>query len=58
MVDFGTSKVTCDLLAVHGWGMYSSIMLEKVLGQVDRSGLNCARNIQLGVMDTNVLGKP
>ena len=52
MVDFGTGKVTCDLSAVHGWGMDSSIMLEKVLGQVDRSGLNCARNIQLGVMDT------
>ena len=50
--------MTCDLLAVHGWGMDSSIMLEKVLGQVDRSGLNCARNVQLGVMDTNVLGKP
>ena len=43
------------LLAVNEWGMDGSIMLGKCLGQVERSGLNCARKIQLGFMDTSVL---
>ena len=46
------------LLAVKWRGMDGSVMLGKVLGQVDRSGLNCARKIQLGFMDTSVLRKP
>ena len=45
------------LLAVDGWGVDCSIMPGKVLGQVDRRGLNCARKIQLGFMDTNALRK-
>ena len=38
--------------------MNSSIMLGRVLGQVYRSGLNCARKIQLGFMDTSELRTP
>ena len=39
-------------------GMNGSIMLGKVLGKVDRSGLNCGRKIQLGFMDKSVLRNP
>ena len=46
------------LLAVNGWGMDGSVMLGKALGQVDRSGLNCAQNLQLGFTDTSVLRRP
>ena len=35
------SRCQGALLAVDGWGMNGSIMLGKVLGEVDRSGLNC-----------------
>ena len=46
------------LLAVDEWGVDCSILLGKVLDQVDRSRQNCAQKIQLGFMDTNMLRKP
>ena len=50
------------LLAVtihyNGWAMDGPNMLRKVLGQVDERGLNCARKVQQGLMDTSVLRKP
>ena len=55
---FTPSHCQGTLLAVDGWDMDGSIMLGKVLGQVDRSGLNCALKIQLGFMDTIELRKP
>ena len=51
------SRCQGALLAVNGWSMDGSIMLGKVLGQVDRRKLNCAQKVKLGFMDTSVLRK-
>ena len=57
-VVYTPSRCQGALLAVDGWGMSGSIMLGKVLGEVDRSGLYCGRKIQLGFMDKSVLRNP
>ena len=56
-LELALSRCQGALLAVNGWIMDGS-MLGKVLGQVDRSRLNCVRKIRLGYMDTSVLRKP